>query len=143
MASTASRLRGRGSPTDSPPMAYPGGIEIDQRPRAFAPQVGKHGALHDGEQRVTGLAGGDAAAPMLARPARAQRTVRCMDCAGVLVADRVLGAFVEHHQDVAAEGELHVDGRFRREGVQVAVEVRLENVTPCSVILRSPLRLNT
>ena len=39
----------------------------------------------------------------------------------------ILRAFVEHHQDVAAEGQLRVHGGFRREGVQVAVQVRLED----------------
>ena len=47
--------------------------------------------------------------------------------ARVLVADRIFGTFVEHHADVAAEGQLRVDRGFRREGVQVAVQVRLED----------------
>ena len=47
--------------------------------------------------------------------------------AGVLVADGVLGALVEHHEDVAAVGELRVHGGFGSEGVEVAVEVRLED----------------
>ena len=50
-----------------------------------------------------------------------------MALARVLVADGILGALVEHHQDVAAEGELDVDGGFGREGVEVAIEVRLED----------------
>ena len=47
-------------------------------------------------------------------------------CARVLVAHRVLRAFVEHHHDVAAESQLHVDGRFRREHVPVAIQMRLK-----------------
>ena len=50
-----------------------------------------------------------------------------MDDARVFVADRIRRALVEHHHDVAAEGQLHVDGRFRRELVGVAVQMRLED----------------
>ena len=38
----------------------------------------------------------------------------------------VADALVERHHDVATEGELDVHGRFRREQVRVAVQVRLE-----------------
>ena len=47
--------------------------------------------------------------------------------AGVFVADGILGTFVEGHQNIAAEGKLRVDGRFRGEGVQIAVEMRAEH----------------
>ena len=47
--------------------------------------------------------------------------------AGVLVAHRVFRAFVERHEDVASEIQLGVHGGFRREGVQIAIEVRLEH----------------
>ncbi len=47
--------------------------------------------------------------------------------ARIFVADGILGAFVEHHQDVAAVGQLHVHGGFGREGVGIAVEVRLKD----------------
>jgi len=45
----------------------------------------------------------------------------------ILVADRVLRAFIERHQDVAAEGKLHIDGGFRRERVEIAIEMRPEH----------------
>ncbi len=51
----------------------------------------------------------------------AQRTMHGLT--RVLVADRVLGALVERHEDVAAEGELDVHGRFGRERVRIAIEV--------------------
>ena len=47
--------------------------------------------------------------------------------ARIFVADGIFGALVEHHQDVAAEGELGVHGGFGREFVRVAVEVGLED----------------
>ena len=47
--------------------------------------------------------------------------------AGVLVSDGIFGTLVERHADIAAEGQLHVDGGFRGEGVEIAIEVRLEN----------------
>jgi hypothetical protein len=47
--------------------------------------------------------------------------------AGVLMGDRIFGTLVEHHANVAAEGQLHVDRRFGGEGVQIAVEVGLED----------------
>ena len=40
---------------------------------------------------------------------------------------RILQALVEHHHDVAAQRQLDVDGRLRREHVAVAVEMRLEH----------------
>ena len=43
------------------------------------------------------------------------------------VAHGIRRAFVEHHHDVAAEGELHIDGRCGREPVRIAVEMRLES----------------
>src|SRR5579871_4234426 len=49
--------------------------------------------------------------------------------AGKLVAHRVRRTFVKHHGDIAAEGELDLDGRFRGELVRIAVEVRLEDDT--------------
>ena len=42
------------------------------------------------------------------------------------MAGRIGQALVEHHHDVAAERELDVDGRFGREHVRVAVQMRLE-----------------
>ena len=42
------------------------------------------------------------------------------------MAYRVLGALVEHHHDVAAEGELDIDSRLGREQVLVAVQMRAE-----------------
>ena len=47
--------------------------------------------------------------------------------AGVLVADGILGTLVEHHQDVAAEGQLRFDGGFGREVVGVAIQVGLKH----------------
>ena len=46
--------------------------------------------------------------------------------AGVFVADRIGRAFIEHHQDVAAECQLDVHGGGRRELVRVAIQMRLE-----------------
>ena len=43
------------------------------------------------------------------------------------VSRRIFQALVEHHHDVAAEGELDIDGRLGREHVAVAVEMRLEH----------------
>ncbi len=42
------------------------------------------------------------------------------------MARRILQALVEHHHDVAAESQLDIDGRFGREQVRVAVEMRPE-----------------
>ena len=71
-------------------------------------------------------------------------TARCARCTTLarLVRRRVLQALVEHHHDVAAEGELHIHGGFRGEHVQIAVQVRPEQ-DAFSVTLRSSLRLNT
>src|SRR5437867_811212 len=43
------------------------------------------------------------------------------------VTNGVPRALVERHEDVAAEGELDIHGRFRRERVRVAVEMRIEH----------------
>ena len=40
---------------------------------------------------------------------------------------RIVRALVEHHHDVAAERQLHIHRRFRREQVLVAVEVRTKH----------------
>ena len=42
------------------------------------------------------------------------------------VAGRIGQALIQHHHDVAAQGHLNVDGRFRGEHVLVAVEMRAE-----------------
>ena len=42
------------------------------------------------------------------------------------MAHRIGRALVQHHQDVAAEGQLHVHRRYWSELVQVAIQVRLE-----------------
>src|SRR3954464_12389952 len=47
--------------------------------------------------------------------------------AGILVADRILRALVENHEDVAAECKLHIDRGFRGEGVGVTVQVRVKD----------------
>ena len=39
---------------------------------------------------------------------------------------RMRNAFIEHHHDVAAQSELHVDGRFRREHMRIAVQMRMK-----------------
>jgi len=44
----------------------------------------------------------------------------------IVVADRILRAFIKRHQDVAAVGQLHIDGGFRSEGVEIAIEMRPE-----------------
>ena len=125
MASTISRLRGRGSPTESPPTGVAIGIEIKEGGGAFAAEVGEHGTLDDGEEGVASRAFRDAGLEMpvgLLRPAHGAMHA----FTGVFVADRILGALVEHHEDVAAEGELGIDGGFGREGVGAAIEVRLK-----------------
>ena len=75
------------------------------------------------------MTGGEIIAPALrnvsALPAPMRRCVAWLP--GVLVADRVGWAFVEHHHNVAAQGQLGVHGRFRREGVRVAVQVGLKD----------------
>ncbi len=43
------------------------------------------------------------------------------------MADGVFGAFIERHEDVAAEGKLGIHGGFGGEGVEIAIEVRLED----------------
>ena len=45
----------------------------------------------------------------------------------IFVADGVFGAFVERHQNIAAECELHVNGRLGSEGMSVTVQVRMEH----------------
>src|ERR1051326_2978685 len=43
------------------------------------------------------------------------------------MADRILSAFVEHHENVAAEGQLRIHRGFRGEGVEIAIQVRLKH----------------
>ena len=42
------------------------------------------------------------------------------------MAGGIFEALVQHHHDVAAERELDVDGRFGREHVRVAIQMRTE-----------------
>jgi len=46
--------------------------------------------------------------------------------ARILAADRVLRAFVERHQDIAAVSQLHIHRGFRSKRVQIAVQMRPE-----------------
>ena len=78
--------------------------------------------------RARGASGFPPSGAAIVLVAPAAPSAPCAACfAGVFVADWILGALVEHHQDVAAEGQLHVDGGFGRERVQVAVQMRLED----------------
>src|SRR5438270_11199835 len=46
---------------------------------------------------------------------------------GVFVAHGVLRTLVERHENIAAESELNVHGRFGRERVRIAVQVGVED----------------
>lgn len=81
-----------------------------------------HAALDDGEEGVLGFGFGLGAAVM-GEGALGPADGKLHALAGAFVGGGVFGAFVEHHQDVAAESELDVDGRFRGEEVAVAVEM--------------------
>lgn len=101
------------------------GVEVEKAGGAFAAEVGEHGALDDGEE---GLAGGILVLTeaVVVKTSFGPANGAFHGGSGGFVADGVGRAFVEDHHDVAAEGQLGVDGGGRGEFVGVSVEVGLE-----------------
>jgi len=103
----------------------PIGVEVEEGSSAFTAKIRKHRPLDDRKERVAGGERGNAGAEMVVGlPCPADRASHGFP--GVFVADGVLGALVEDHEDVAPEGELDVDGGFGGEGVGGAVKVGLK-----------------
>ena len=98
------------------------GVEIEELSSAVGAEVGEHGALDDGEAER--FAGGSGAVVRISLAGPADGPVG--GGSGGFVAGGIFEALVEDHHDVAAEGELDIDGGFGGEHVRVAVEVGSE-----------------
>ncbi len=107
-------------PDRKPADGVPGRIEFNKGLSTGATEIRKRGALHDREK--------SAVPPLfplqvmfVAETGPIDGAEHRFECGGMV--DRVRQAFIQNHHDVAAECELDVDGRLRREKMRIAVEV--------------------
>src|SRR5260370_41295197 len=108
-------------------------IQIQQLPRAFPAEVGKGRALHDAKLKLRGSVSGRIKATippgaflkMFAGTARPFRGALHCGC-GMAARRGALDALIEHHGNVGAKRELHLDGLLRRQQTFRGIQVRQE-----------------
>src|SRR5260370_35043595 len=108
-------------------------IQVKQLPRAFPPEVGKGRALHDAKLKLRGSVSGrvkgtiprSAFLKMFAGTARPFAGALHRGC-GMVARRGGLDALIEHHCNVGAKRELHLDGLLRRQQMFRTVQMRPE-----------------